>query len=42
LLKSNSSVTGEAAASRAVNDGRPNRYSIVFRIDVWSYTTCDT
>ena len=37
----NSSI-GLAAASRAVSDGRLNRVSMNFVIEVWSCTTCDT
>ena len=36
------SSIGSAAASRRVSDGRPNRVSMNFKIDVWSYTTCET
>src|SRR5438552_12467259 len=41
-LKSNMSSIGSAAASRRVSGGTPQRVSMNFKIDVWSYTTCDT
>src|SRR4051812_28186989 len=40
--KSKNSSMGSAAASRAVSAGRPKRFSMKRRIDVWSCTTCET